>query len=108
MRAVQPLALALVVVSAMLIGIGAAWHSVAVTAPAEQCMDSDMREQVRMLILAGIDQALKEQVSRVFEMWMKDPSEQPKRALVGMHIGIDAYVRSRASAKKWMPPQCAP
>jgi hypothetical protein len=38
---------------------------------------------------------------------MKDPSDQPRRAIVGMHEGIDAYVRSRAQALRWSPPLCS-
>jgi hypothetical protein len=37
---------------------------------------------------------------------MKDPADQPRRAKIGMHEGIDAYVRSRAQALKWSPPAC--
>jgi hypothetical protein len=45
-------------------------------------------------------------VQKVFEIWMKDTADQPRRAKVGMHEGIDAYVRSRADALKWNPPRC--
>jgi hypothetical protein len=74
--------------------------------PPEQCMDDEQRERVRGIILEGIEEALKNQVKHVFEMWMRDSEEQPKRAITGMHIGINAYVRSRASALKWSPPKC--
>ena len=71
------------------------------------CMDSRTQEQVRTVVLEGIDQALLNQTVRVFDIWMKDPSEQPKRALTGMDVAISAYVRSRANASKWAPPLCA-
>jgi hypothetical protein len=74
--------------------------------PPEPCMDDESRERVRNLILDGIDTALKNQVQKVFEIWMKDPADQPRRAKIGMHEGIDAYVRSRAQALKWSPPAC--
>jgi hypothetical protein len=72
----------------------------------EPCMDPAMREEVRQLVLSGIDQALIRHVGHVFDIWMKDPAEQPRRAIIGMHQAIDAYVRSRASALRWSPPTC--
>ena len=73
----------------------------------EPCMDDESRERVRNLMIDGIDTALKSHVQRVFDIWMKDPSGQPKRAKIGMHEGISAYVRSRAEALKWSPPLCS-
>jgi hypothetical protein len=72
----------------------------------DPCMDDESRERVRGLVLDAIDTGLKGQVQKVFEIWMKDTADQPRRAKVGMHEGIDAYVRSRADALKWNPPRC--
>jgi hypothetical protein len=70
------------------------------------CMDTEMREQVRGLMLAGIDEALRRHTRRVFDVWMKDPADQPKRAVAGLNTAVSAYVRSRASAQRWSPPAC--
>jgi hypothetical protein len=70
------------------------------------CMDAEMREQVRGLMLAGIDEALRRHTRRVFGIWMKDPADQPKRAVAGLNTAVSAYVRSRASAQRWSPPIC--
>jgi hypothetical protein len=70
------------------------------------CMNAEMREQVRGLMLAGIDDALKQHARRMFDVWMKDPADQPRRASAGVNIAISAYVRSRASAQRWNPPAC--
>jgi hypothetical protein len=70
------------------------------------CMDTEMREQVRALMLAGIDEALRRHTRRVFDVWMKDPADQPRRAVVGLNTAVSAYVRSRASAQRWSPPAC--
>jgi hypothetical protein len=72
----------------------------------EACMDDEQRERVRGIVLEGIEGGLKDQVKHVYEMWMRDNQEQPKRAITGMHNGINAYVWSRASALKWSPPKC--
>ena len=106
MGAVQPLMLALVVVSAVLIGIGAVAREPGTVTPI--CIDSEMREKVRALLLAGLEQALRDHTAQTFDTWMKDKNEQPKRAILGMQLAISAYMRSRAAAQNWNPPQCAP
>src|SRR4029434_6065829 len=70
------------------------------------CMGTEMREQVRALMVAGIDEGLKRHTTRVFDIWMKDPADQPKRAVAGLNTAVSAYVRSRASAQRWSPPAC--
>jgi hypothetical protein len=71
------------------------------------CMDEEAREQVRSIMAAGIDQALKNQTTRLFESWMKDAHEQPKRARVGMNNAVKAYIDSRAEIlSNWNPPRC--
>jgi hypothetical protein len=70
------------------------------------CIDAEMREQVRGLMFAGIDEALRRHTRRVFDVWMKDPADQPRRAVVGLNTAVSAYVRSRASAQRWSPPTC--
>lgn len=70
------------------------------------CLDPELREQVRTLMLQGIDDALKRHTGRVFTTWMKDPTQQPTRARAGMRHGIEAYVGSRRAAEQWDPPRC--
>lgn len=71
-----------------------------------QCMNEMTREKVRTIALAAVDQALKNQVTHLWEVWMKDPKGQPKRAQDGMRIAINAYVRSYGDAQAWLPPIC--
>lgn len=70
------------------------------------CIDAEMREQVRVLMLAGIDQAMREHAVKMFNVWQKDPTNQPKRAIAGMKSAIIAYAGSRAAAQRWSPPAC--
>jgi hypothetical protein len=84
----------------------AAFPSKGAAAESAPCIDTEMREQVRSLMLAGIDEALKRHARRMFDVWMKDPSDQPRRASAGVNTAISAYVRSRASAQRWNPPAC--
>ena len=102
MRPRQPIMLLAVLLTGM---IAVAVRSEPI--PAEPCMDAESRERVRNLVVESIDAGLKNHVVKVFDIWMKDPSDQPRRAIVGMHEGISAYVRSRANALKWAPPLCS-
>jgi hypothetical protein len=70
------------------------------------CINAEMREQVRGLMLAGFDQAMREHAVKMFNIWQKDPVNQPKRARAGMRSAIIAYVGSRAAAQQWNPPAC--
>jgi hypothetical protein len=97
----MPLALTLITLVVLAVLIVGARSQVS-----ERCMDAEMREQVRAVVISGIDLAFKEHTKRLFEIWMKDVSEQPKRAQAGMNNAIDAYVRARTAALKWSPPLC--
>jgi hypothetical protein len=70
------------------------------------CVDDRMREEIRTLTLEAVDTGLKEHVAHLFEVWVRDPAEQPKRATVGMQNGISAYLRARQNALLWNPPSC--
>jgi hypothetical protein len=72
-----------------------------------ECIDADAREHVRTLILEGLDQALRNQSVKVFDVWMKDSRESPpRRGLAGMNIATNAYIRARANALNWSPSLC--
>jgi hypothetical protein len=70
------------------------------------CVPVAERERIRVVVLEGIDEALKQHVMKLFDIWMKDTSKQPERAIEGMSIGISAHVRARANATRWDPPPC--
>jgi len=94
--------LALVVV----IGISIVLHIQATAAPPPLCMSSEEREAIRTLVLEGIDKALQQHTIHIFDTWVKDPTDQPKRAARGMDNTIRAYVGARNAALKWGPPTC--
>lgn len=70
------------------------------------CVSAEHSEAIRKLTLEGIDEAFKAHVRLLFDVWMKDHSQQPKRAQVGIANGISAYIRAQADALKWSPPVC--
>jgi hypothetical protein len=70
------------------------------------CVDSETREDLRLAMRAGIDQAMRTHTARMFENWMKDASGQPDRAITGMRNAVKAYAGARKAANEWNPPQC--
>jgi hypothetical protein len=70
------------------------------------CLGPEEREYIRVLTLKAIDQAYENQIERLFEVWMKDSHEQPKRAINGTQIAISAHTRARNNANNWNPPSC--
>jgi hypothetical protein len=72
-----------------------------------ECADDRTREQVRMLVMAGLDQALIGQQTKLFEVWMRDVHQSPPRnAQRGLDLAVNAYIKARASVLKWSPPLC--
>jgi hypothetical protein len=75
---------------------------------AVDCMDPTEREKVRGIVLEGIDHGLEKSITGLFDIWTKDPTDQPKRAMVGTNNAVNAHVRARKQALAWDPPACAP
>jgi hypothetical protein len=73
----------------------------------QTCFGPEEREYLRALTIKAIDQAYEDQIIRLFEVWMKDSHEQPRRAINGTQIAISAHARARNNAYNWNPPLCA-
>ena len=70
--------------------------------------DEILREKIRQILLDGLDEALKNQVENVFEIWMRDAAGQPGRANVGLKKAVAAYLQARVGTLTWSPPICEP
>jgi hypothetical protein len=70
-------------------------------------LTEDDREHVRSVAVAAIDVALKEQIQHLFDVWMRDGSDQPKRAVTGFNNAVRAYNGARAAVMNWQPPICS-
>jgi len=71
------------------------------------CVNStDDREHIRAIALQAFDEALKEHTKGLFDIWLKDVSEQPKRAQAGWRNSLSAYNRAQRDALKWDPQLC--
>ena len=71
-----------------------------------ECLDEQTRALVLEKALEGIDLGFRNHVAHLFDIWVKDPAEQPRRAKNGMQGGISAYERARADALLWQPRIC--
>jgi hypothetical protein len=96
------------VIGWLIIMVAIVWFISAHSEPPMPCIDEASREKVRNIMLDGIDEALKDHTKHMYEVWMKDPREQPSRAITGMKAGITAYANSRAAALRFNPPSCTP
>lgn len=110
MTGVQPFACALVAISIpLVIGGMSMLQAQAPQHPSvkpETCMAEEIQEEIRAIMLKAVDDALRQHTIHVFDVWLKDPGDQPKRAIEGMRIGISAYLRTRAAIDRWDPPNC--
>lgn len=71
-----------------------------------ECISHEDRERIQEIMLQAIDQGVKQQALKMFEIWLKDPTDQPERARRGMEVGIRAYIKSRAVVLRWSPRSC--
>jgi len=74
--------------------------------PVVQCWLPQEKDTLINLAHQGIDEAYKEKVKSLYEIWVRDPADQPKRAVSGMAINLSAYHRARANIRAWDPVIC--
>ena len=72
----------------------------------ERCVDDEAREKIQRLMTEALDEGLKSHTKKMYDIWVQDETDQPKRAVEGMKSGIRAYIRARAAALRWDPPTC--
>jgi hypothetical protein len=70
------------------------------------CGDHELQEHIRALMLAGLESALRDRIQTLYEVWMKDETDQPRRARNGTLQGISAYIRARDAITKWTLEPC--
>jgi len=73
---------------------------------AVQCFWPQEKDRLIQLAHEAVDEAYKDQVKGLFGVWVRDPAEQPKRAVSGMQINLSAYHRARANIRQWEPVIC--
>jgi hypothetical protein len=76
------------------------------SAESQRCTDAETAEIIRHILIQALDEALKDHVTHVFAIWMRDETGQPERARTGARSAVNAYIRARAGAHEWKPPVC--
>jgi|SRR5262245_1921624 len=71
-----------------------------------QCADAPTREKIKGIMLEALDEALKNHIVHMFEIWMKDDRGQPERARNGTINGVNAYIKASNGVAAWAPPDC--
>lgn len=69
-------------------------------------LTSEEIEHLKMVGRQALEDALKDHVSRLYESWMKDDTNQPERANNGIRQGVRAYISAKRNLEKWSPPIC--
>ena len=72
----------------------------------EPCMNVEMKEQVRTLLLEALDESFKDRINHLYGTWLRDEQGQPGRAKVGTNQSINAYLHARQAFEKWNPSEC--
>jgi hypothetical protein len=68
--------------------------------------DQQQEDHMHKMMSDSLDHAFEEHISHLFEIWIKDPAEQPARAVNGASLGVNAYVRAQRNLANWHPPRC--
>jgi hypothetical protein len=92
---------ALILITAMIVVSRPAWSELAKAKTDCIPIDVTARQKVKQILSEGLDEALKEQLKHVFEVWMKDERGQPDRAAFGVRQAIRAYLKSRVGLETW-------
>lgn len=72
----------------------------------DYCVNTDERERIRALLYESIDQGLKEHTIQLFSIMIKDPVNQPQRAIAGIKPAVILYAKGRRAIANWNPPIC--
>ena len=68
--------------------------------------DKETGDKIRAILFDATEQALKDHVVRMYEVWMRDERGQPGRATNGTRQGVKAFISGRNFLQKWDPPIC--
>jgi len=73
----------------------------------ELCVPTaEIREEIRIIMQHGLDDALRDAVLGKYAVWMRDTTDQPRRARLGIELAVAAYLKARKGMDDWNPPLC--
>ena len=71
-----------------------------------RCANPIARDRLRATVQEALDVAFEDRVKHLFEIWMRDESDQPRRFLTGARITLSGYINARSIVTEWNPPPC--
>jgi hypothetical protein len=85
--------------------------AVTLVAAAEQplvkyCVDQQQEDKLRAMMSDSLDQAFREHFVHLFDVWVKDLTEEPERARTGSNNTISAWLRAQRALQNWKPQRC--
>ena len=84
--------------------LGGQLRGSAQSAPA--CGDHATQERMRAMMLEATDEAFKEQIVSLHGVWLRDATDQPQRAAIGVTRSVDAYLHARKAVTDWRLKPC--
>lgn len=70
------------------------------------CATAEEEAKIKALVQEGLENALEDRAYHLFNVWMQDGTDQPKRAQVGLSKAISAYLQSNKGAGLWHTSRC--
>ena len=70
------------------------------------CFTQQQRDHILEMSQRAIDEGFSNKVRDLFDVWVRDPTDQPRRAISGMQTNLSAYHRARNSIRLWDPSIC--
>jgi lauroyl/myristoyl acyltransferase len=70
------------------------------------CATEEEQVKIKALVQEGLENALVDRSYHLFNVWMQDGTDQPRRAQVGLSKAITAYLQSNKGAGLWHTARC--
>jgi hypothetical protein len=75
--------------------------------PVAYCIqDQAQEDKLRSMMHESIDQAFKEHVAHLYDIWMKQQGDTPDQFAHGGHLAVDGWIRAQRGIDKWKPKRC--
>lgn len=70
------------------------------------CGPKELEVKLKQVMNEALEQALLEHIQNTYEVWMKDETDQPRRAATGIRKGINAYIQATNGISRWQLMTC--
>ena len=75
--------------------------------PVAYCLqDQAQEDKLRAMMTESVEQAFKEHIAHLFDVWMKQQAETPDQFAHGGHLAVEGYLRAINGVQRWKPKRC--